>query len=45
MKQWFYVKNDLSKREDVKGISSATYDQSLASGGLRLQVETKFKHV
>jgi hypothetical protein len=20
MKQWFYVKNDLSKREDVKGI-------------------------
>jgi hypothetical protein len=20
MKQWFYVKNDLSEREDVKGI-------------------------
>jgi hypothetical protein len=30
MKQWFYVKNDLSNREDVRGIIQAPYGHALA---------------
>jgi hypothetical protein len=45
MKQWFYVKNDLSKREDVRGIIQHPYDHTSVSGGLRSQVETKHKPV
>jgi hypothetical protein len=45
MKQWFYVKNDLSEREDVKGIIQRPSVHASASGGLRSQVETKYKQV
>jgi hypothetical protein len=45
MKQWFYVKNDLSEREDVKDVIQRPYDRASELGDLRLWVVTKLKHV
>jgi hypothetical protein len=35
MRQWFYVKNDLVEREDVKDIIQRPYNHTSASEGPR----------
>jgi hypothetical protein len=45
MKRWFYVKNDLSEREDVRGIIHVPYGHASALEGRQLQLGTKCRHV
>jgi hypothetical protein len=45
LKQWFYVKNDLSERDDVGALFSVTYGHASAFEGRQLQLGTKCKHV
>jgi hypothetical protein len=45
MKEWFYVKNNLIEREDIKGGSSnVLFGLASASEGQPLYLEMKLKH-
>jgi hypothetical protein len=44
MQEWFYVKVDLSQREDINGLFSALYGLSSALGGRPLHMEMMCKH-
>jgi hypothetical protein len=43
MQEWFYVKVDLSQREDIQGLFSALYGLASALGGWSLHLETMCK--
>jgi hypothetical protein len=45
MEEWFYVKNDLKAREDIKKSSCAPSGPASASEGRRLKLMTLSKHV
>jgi hypothetical protein len=45
MKQWFYVKNDLSEREDVEGIIQHTIRSRFGIRRPSMQLGTKCKNV
>jgi hypothetical protein len=43
MKQWFYVKNDLNQREDVRASFNIPYGRVSALGGHQSQLGMKCK--
>ena len=44
MQEWFYVKNDLIKREDIKGLSNVPYGLTSALEDHPLPLETTCKY-
>jgi hypothetical protein len=44
MEEWFYVKNNLIEREDIKGSSNALFGLALVLEGHPLLLEMKLKH-
>ena len=44
MEEWFYVKNDLVAREDVKEVIMHPFGPALASEGRRLRLTKPQKH-
>jgi hypothetical protein len=44
MKQWFYMKNDLNHRENVRGIIQRPYGHVSALGGHQSLLGIKCKH-
>jgi hypothetical protein len=45
MEEWFYVKNNLIEREDIKGLSNAPSGLTSASKGRLLRMGMILKHV
>jgi hypothetical protein len=45
IQEWFYVKNNLVEREDIKGSFNALSGLASALGGQPLPLEMIFKHV
>jgi hypothetical protein len=45
MEEWFYVKNDLKAREDIKGIIQRPSGLALASKGRMWKLMAMLKHV
>jgi hypothetical protein len=44
MEEWFYVKNNLVEREDIKGIIQCLFGLASASKGRLLRLGTISKH-
>jgi hypothetical protein len=44
MQVWFYVKNNMSEREDIKGLFNVLYGLALALGGHPLPLGMIYKH-
>jgi hypothetical protein len=45
MQEWFYVKNDLSEREDIRGLFNVLYGLTSALEGHPLLLEMIYKQL